>query len=200
MKKATAQRALPLLQWAGHRQASVILLVPFPVPSPVATLPRPKDLDPEPQVLLVCTVLSRCPWPTAIAQLVAPIFTTLSALQQTGNSHQFLPCLLTTRASPMWQTEARQALPAVATTGPAQHPNTFTIQWRGPICTALSTPAHALLHQFNALAVHLPLHLHLERLCLLISHHPLNSRSRSMHLPQLRSSLLWFPSTSRTRL
>ena len=200
MKRATVQPALPLLRWAGHHQASVILLALSPVPSPVATLRQPKDLDLELEVLLACTVHSTCPWPTAIALLVAPTFTTLSAQRQTGNSHQFLPCLLTTRASITCQTEARQARLAVATTAPARHLNTFTIQRRGLICTALSTPALALLHQFNALAEHLPLHLHLERFYRLIFHHPLNSRLRSMHLPQLRSSLLWFPSTSRTRL
>lgn len=194
------QRASPPPRWAGLHQASVTPPVPSLVQSPVATLPQPKDLDPEPEVLLVCTVHSRCLWPTAIAPLVAPIFTTLSALQQMGNSHRSLPCLLTTRASPMWQTEARQARLVEATMGPAQHLNTFTIQWRGPICTALSTPAHALVHQFNALAEHLPLRLRPEYLYPLISHHPPNSRSRSMHLPQLRSSLLWFHSTSHTRL
>lgn len=136
--------ASPLLRWAGHHQVSVILLVPSPVPSPAATLPQPKDLDPDPQVPLVCTVHSRCLWLIAIAQLVAPTFTMLNALQQTGNSHQSLPCLLTTRASLMCQTEARQARLVVATMGPAQHPNTFTIRWRDLIYTALSIPAHAL--------------------------------------------------------
>jgi len=191
------EHALPLLRWAGHHQASVIL----PAPSPVAILlPRPKDLDPGPGVLLVCTVHSRCPWPTAIAQLAAPIFTTPSVLQQTGNSHQFLPCLPITKDSLTWQTEARQARLTVATTGPVQHLNTFTIQWRGLICMAPSTPAHALLHLCSAPAELLPLHLRPERLYLLISRHPPNSRSRSTHLPPLKSSLLWFPSTSLTRL
>ena len=141
MKKVTVERASPLLQWAGRYRISVIP----PVPCPAATLPlQPKDLDPELEVLLVCTVHSRCLWPTVIAQLAAPTFTTLSALQQTGNSHQFPPCLPTTRASRMCQTEARQARLTVATAGPVQHHNIFTTRWRGPICMAPSTPVHAL--------------------------------------------------------
>ena len=38
-----------------------------------------------------------------------------------------------------------------------------------------------------------PEHLHPEHLCLPKFHHQLSSRSRSMHRPQLKSLLLWYP-------
>jgi hypothetical protein len=147
--------ALDLLhpRWAGHSQASVTLLVR----SLTATLPHQlKGLDLEQVALLVCTAHSRFPWPTAIAQLAAPISTTPSALQQVGNNHQFLPCLLTTKVSLTWYLEAKMAhlmaslrdlhktIRVVATMYLARRHSILTTQWRGLICVAPSIPVRAL--------------------------------------------------------
>jgi hypothetical protein len=141
------------LRWAGHSQASVTLLVR----SLTATLPRQlKGPDLEQVALLVCIAHSRSPWPTAIAQLAAPTSTTPSALQQVGNSHQSLPCLLTTKVSPTWYLEARMAhltaslrdlhktIRVVATTYLARRHSILTTQWHGLICVAPSIPVRAL--------------------------------------------------------
>jgi hypothetical protein len=140
-------------RWAGHSPVSVTLLAA----SPTATLVRQlKGPDLEQVALPVCIAHSKFLQPTVIAQLAAPISTTPSALQQTGNNHQYLPCLLTTKVSPTWYLEARMAHPTasprdlhktirvVATMYLAQRHSILTTQWRGLICVAPSIPVRAL--------------------------------------------------------
>lgn len=195
------------LQWADRHQTSVILTVPFPT---ATQLPQHKGLDLDQLALLVCTAHNRCPWRIAIAQLAAPISTMANALQPMDSSHQFLPCLLTTKALPIWYLGARpirlmeflqgnprtlrriQVILAVATMDRAQLRNFPTIQLGALTCVVLSILAHVQSHLFHAQAVPLP-RLHQEHLCRPTSRHQLNSRSRFTHHPLPRSSLLWSP-------
>jgi hypothetical protein len=139
--------------WAGHSPVSAILTAL----SPTATLVRqPKGLDLEQVALLVCIAHSKSLQPTAIAQLAVPISTTPSVLQQTGNNHQYLPCLLTTKVSPTWHLEVKLAHPmaslrdlhktirAVAIMCLARRHSILTTRWGVLICVAPSIPVRAL--------------------------------------------------------
>lgn len=190
-------------QWAGHSQVSVIPLALCPA---ATLLPRRKGPDHDQLAPLVCIAHSRCLWPTAIAQLAAPIFTMPSAPQQMANNHRSPPCLPTTKALHTWYLEARTirqtvvrrdlhqvlTIPVVATTDLARRHSFPTTPWRGLTCVAPSTPAHAL-SPLSRVTVEHPPHLQMEHRSRLTSNRPHNSKSRSMHLQPLKSLPLWFP-------
>jgi len=179
------------LPWVAHNQTSGILAAP----SRTATLqPQLKDLVLEQVVLPVCTARSNCPWPIAIDPLAAPTYTTDNALRQTVNSRQSLPCLQTTKASRTWHPAARPTRPmacllvslhtllrvlailAVVTMVLARLRNILTL-----IFAVLSTLTLGPSRQSLAEMEHLA-HQHHPT-----SPRPLNSKSRCMRHPPLRS-------------